>query len=285
MATLEANNGEINENILIKHMVGRSIDNIYPSRDKKPEKEVVFEVKNWTAYDRVRERKILDNVNIKLYKGEILGITGLMGAGRTEFALSVFGNTAGYDIDGEIFIKGNSVKFSHPSKAIEAGLAYVTEDRKGNGLILIQDVKSNITIANLKQILNYGVIDTNAEIRDAREYVDSLDIRTPSIEQKVLYLSGGNQQKVSLAKWLYVRPDVMILDEPTRGIDVGAKFEIFMIMNKLVEQGMSIIMISSELPEILGTTDRIYVVSDGRITGELPTEEADQEIVMRYATM
>jgi putative multiple sugar transport system ATP-binding protein len=150
---------------------------------------------------------------------------------------------------------------------------------------LIQDVKSNITIANLKQILNYGVIDTNAEIRDAREYVDSLDIRTPSIEQKVLYLSGGNQQKVSLAKWLYVRPDVMILDEPTRGIDVGAKFEIFMIMNKLVEQGMSIIMISSELPEILGTTDRIYVVSDGRITGELPTEEADQEIVMRYATM
>lgn len=285
VATLAANNREINENILIKHMVGRSIDNIYPSRDKKPEKEVVFEVKNWTAYDRVRERKILDNVNIKLYKGEILGITGLMGAGRTEFALSVFGNTAGYDIDGEIFIKGNSVKFSHPSKAIEAGLAYVTEDRKGNGLILIQDVKSNITIANLKRILNYGVIDTNAEIRDAREYVDSLDIRTPSIEQKVLYLSGGNQQKVSLAKWLYVRPDVMILDEPTRGIDVGAKFEIFTIMNKLVEQGMSIIMISSELPEILGTTDRIYVVSDGRITGELPTEEADQEIVMRYATM
>lgn len=283
--TLEANNGEINENILIKHMVGRSIENIYPTRDKKPHKEVVFEVKNWNAYDRVRERKILDSVNIKLYKGEILGITGLMGAGRTEFALSVFGNTANYDIDGEIFIKGNPAKFSHPSKAIEAGLAYVTEDRKGDGLILIQDVKSNITIANLERIINYGVIDANAEIRDAREYVDSLDIRTPSIEQKVLYLSGGNQQKVSLAKWLYVRPDVMILDEPTRGIDVGAKFEIFTIMNKLVEQGMSIIMISSELPEILGMTDRIYVVSDGRITGELPTEEADQEIVMRYATM
>jgi putative multiple sugar transport system ATP-binding protein len=285
VTTLEANNGEINENVLIKHMVGRSIENIYPGRDKKPQKELVFEVKNWNAYDRVRERKILDNVNIKLYKGEILGITGLMGAGRTEFALSVFGNTAGYDIDGEIFIKGNPVNFSHPNKAIEAGLAYVTEDRKGDGLILIQDVKSNITIANLRRILKYGVIDANAEIRDAREYVDSLDIRTPSIEQKVLYLSGGNQQKVSLAKWLYVRPDVMILDEPTRGIDVGAKFEIFTIMNKLVEQGMSIIMISSELPEILGMTDRIYVVSDGRITGELPTEEADQEIVMRYATM
>ena len=283
--TLDADNGEINENVLIKHMVGRSIENIYPDREKKPGEEVVFEVRNWNAYDPTRGRKILDNVNIKLKKGEILGITGLMGAGRTEFALSIFGNTADYDIDGEILIKGNPVKLSHPHKAIDAGLAYVTEDRKGDGLILIQDVKSNITIANLERILNYGVIDANAEIKDAREYVDSLDIRTPSIEQKVLYLSGGNQQKVSLAKWLYVRPDVMILDEPTRGIDVGAKFEIFTIMNRLVEEGMSIIMISSELPEILGMTDRIYVVSDGRITGELPTEAADQEIVMRYATM
>jgi len=283
--TLDDKNGEINENVLIKHMVGRSIENIYPDREKKPRDEVVFEVRNWNAYDRVRERKILDNVNIKLNKGEILGITGLMGAGRTELALSIFGNTADYDIDGEIYIKGEHAKFSHPSKAIAAGLAYVTEDRKGDGLILIQDVKSNITIANLRRILHYGVIDANAEIKDAREYVDSLDIRTPSIEQKVLYLSGGNQQKVSLAKWLYVRPDIMILDEPTRGIDVGAKFEIFTIMNKLVEQGMSIIMISSELPEILGMTDRIYVVSAGRITGELPTKEADQETVMRYATM
>jgi putative multiple sugar transport system ATP-binding protein len=283
--TLDADNGEINENVLIKHMVGRSIENIYPDREKKPGEEVVFEVRNWNAYDPTRGRKILDNVNIKLKKGEILGITGLMGAGRTEFALSIFGNTADYDIDGEILIKGNPVKLSHPHKAIDAGLAYVTEDRKGDGLILIQDVKSNITIANLERILNYGVIDANAEIKDAREYVDSLDIRTPSIEQKVLYLSGGNQQKVSLAKWLYVRPDVMILDEPTRGIDVGAKFEIFTIMNRLVEEGMSIIMISSELPEILGMTDRIYVVSDGRITGELPTEDADQETVMRYATM
>jgi putative multiple sugar transport system ATP-binding protein len=283
--TLDADNGEINENVLIKHMVGRSIENIYPDREKKPGEEVVFEVRNWNAYDPTRGRKMLDNVNIKLKKGEILGITGLMGAGRTEFALSIFGNTADYDIDGEILIKGNPVKLSHPHKAIDAGLAYVTEDRKGDGLILIQDVKSNITIANLERILNYGVIDANAEIKDAREYVDSLDIRTPSIEQKVLYLSGGNQQKVSLAKWLYVRPDVMILDEPTRGIDVGAKFEIFTIMNRLVEEGMSIIMISSELPEILGMTDRIYVVSDGRITGELPTEDADQETVMRYATM
>ena len=248
--------------------------------------DVIFEVKNWNAFDPFRQRKILENVNIKLRKGEIIGITGLMGAGRTEFALSLFGNTPGYRVDGEIILRGEPTKFSHPGNAIKSGFAYVTEDRKANGLILIQDVKSNITIANLKRILNYGmVIDENAEIKDARNYTASLDIKTPSIEQKVLYLSGGNQQKVSLAKWLYVAPEVMIMDEPTRGIDVGAKFEIFKIMNELVEQGMSIIMISSELPEILGMTDRIYVLSSGKITGELNTEDADQEMVMRYATM
>jgi len=264
--TLDAHNGEVNEDALIKNMVGRSIENIYPSREKKPLGEVIFEVRNWSAYDPGRERQLLQDVNFNLKKGEIVGITGLMGAGRTELALSLFGNPVHYQIKGEMLLEGKPV-------------------RKGNGLILIQDVKNNITIANLKRILNYGVIDTNAEIRDAQEYTDSLAIKTPSIEQKVLNLSGGNQQKVSLAKWLYVKPDVMILDEPTRGIDVGAKYEIFTIMNKLVEQGMSIIMISSELPEILGMTDRIYVVSEGRITGELNTEDADQEIVMRCATM
>jgi len=282
---LNANNGEVNEDVLIKHMVGRSIENIYPARQQKPQDEIIFEVRNWNAYDPVRERKILENVSIKLKKGEILGITGLMGAGRTELALSLFGNPDGYQIDGEMLLRGKPIRFSHPQDAIKAGFVYATEDRKGDGLILIQDVKSNITIANLRRILNYGLIDANAEIRDAREYVDSLDVRTPSIEQKVLFLSGGNQQKVSLAKCLYVQPEIMILDEPTRGIDVGAKFEIFTIMNRLVEQGMSIIMISSELPEILGMTDRIYVVSSGRITGELATSVADQESVMRYATL
>lgn len=283
--TLNGHNGEINEDVLIKNMVGRSIDNIYPGRKKNPHGEVIFEIRNWNAYDPKRERDILKGVNINLKKGEVVGITGLMGAGRTELALSMFGNPGGYRINGEMYLWGKPVKFSHPSQAINSGLAYVTEDRKGDGLILIQDVKTNITIANLKRILNYGLIDTNAEIKDAREYADSLDIRTPSIEQKVLYLSGGNQQKVSLAKWLYVKPDVMILDEPTRGIDVGAKFEIFTIMNRLVDEGMSIIMISSELPEILSMTDRIYVVSSGRITAELNSEDADQETIMRYATM
>jgi putative multiple sugar transport system ATP-binding protein len=284
--TLDNNNGEVNEDILIKHMVGRSIENIYPDREKKPIGEVIFEVRNWSAYDPRVERKLLKDVNIKLKKGEILGITGLMGAGRTELARSLFGNTDGYQTEGEMLLHGKPVNFSTPHHAIEAGLAYVTEDRKGDGLILIQDVKTNITIANLKRILVNGlVINENSEIRDAREFRESLDIRTPSINQKVLYLSGGNQQKVSLAKWLYVQPELMILDEPTRGIDVGAKFEIFTIMNQLVEQGMSIIMISSELPEILGMTDRIYVISEGVVTGELLTEEADQETVMRYATM
>ena len=284
--TLDNHNGEVNEDVLIKHMVGRSIENIYPERKKKPFGEVIFEVRNWSAYDPFRQRMILQDVNLKLRKGEIIGITGLMGAGRTELALSLFGNTPGYKVEGDILLKGETAKLTHPSTAIKSGFAYVTEDRKGDGLILIQDVKSNITIANLRRILKSSlIIDQNAEIKDAREYTTSLDIRTPSIEQKVLYLSGGNQQKVSLAKWLYVEPEVMILDEPTRGIDVGAKFEIFKIMNELVERGMSIIMISSELPEILGMTDRIYVLSSGKITGELDTKDADQETVMRYATM
>lgn len=282
--TLDSENGEIQEDVLIKHMVGRSIDNFYPAREKQHTDEVIFEIRNWNAYDPHLSRKILENVNINLKKGEVIGITGLMGAGRTELALSLFGNPVGYNIDGEMLLRGEPIKFSHPHQAIESGMAYVTEDRKGNGLILIHDVRKNITIANLKRILNYGVIDTNAEIKDAREYTDNLDIKTPSIEQKVIYLSGGNQQKVSLAKWLYVRPDVMILDEPTRGIDVGAKVEIFTIMRKLVDEGMSIIMISSELPEILSMSDRIYVMSSGRITGELLAEDADQEKIMRFAT-
>lgn len=282
--TLDASNDEINRDVLIKNMVGRSIENIYPEREKKEPGEVIFEIRDWNAYDPNLGREILKDINIKVRKGEVVGITGLMGAGRTELALSLFGNAARYNLRGEMILKGNQVKFSHPKKAIKSGLAYVTEDRKGDGLILIQDVKTNITIANLERILRYGVINANVEIKDARDYSDSLNIKTPSIEQKVVYLSGGNQQKVSLAKWLYVRPDIMILDEPTRGIDVGAKFEIFTIMNQLVKEGMSIIMISSELPEILSMTDRIYVISDGRVTGELETKNADQEAIMSLAT-
>ncbi len=285
ICTLSAARGEITENALIKHMVGREIDNIYPRRDHVRSDEVVLEVKNWSAFDPARERDILEDNNFVVKKGEIVGFSGLMGSGRTELALSIFGNPEGYHVKGEMYLHGEAKQFKHPHEAIEAGVAYVSEDRKKNGLILIQDVMHNITLANLQEIANRGVVDENAEIKIANEYKVSLNIKTPSIEQKVLNLSGGNQQKVSLAKWLFVKPDVLILDEPTRGIDVGAKFEIYTIMNRLVEQGMSIIMISSELPEILGMSDRVYVVSAGKITGELPVEEATQEKIMHLATM
>jgi putative multiple sugar transport system ATP-binding protein len=217
-------------------------------------------------------------------KGEIIGLAGLMGSGRTELALSLFGNPDGYRISGELAIKGKARHFTHPQDAIAAGLAYVTEDRKGDGLILIQDIKQNITLANLKAIAHRSVVDSNLEIQRATEYKNTLNIKTPSVEQKVGNLSGGNQQKVSVAKWLFVTPEILILDEPTRGIDVGAKYEIYTIMNRLIEQGMSIIMISSELPEILGMSDRVYIVSAGRISGELSIEEASQEKIMQLAT-
>jgi putative multiple sugar transport system ATP-binding protein len=226
----------------------------------------------------------LTDINLNLKEGEIIGLAGLMGSGRTELALSLFGNPMGYEISGEVIVKGDQKKINHPKQAINSGIAYVTENRKENGLILIQDVKQNITLANLNKISKRGVVDNNQEVTFANEYRANLDIKTPSIEQLVLNLSGGNQQKVSVAKWLFVSPEILILDEPTRGIDVGAKYEIYTIMNKLVEEGMSIIMISSELPEILGMSDRIYIVSSGKISGELPIEDASQEKIMHLAT-
>ncbi len=246
--------------------------------------EIVLQVKNWSAYDPAVGRDILKDINFNVKKGEIVGIAGLMGSGRTELALSLFGNPKGYKIKGDVFVEGKKQHFGHPHDAIQAGLAYATEDRKAAGLILIQDVKHNTTLANLQEIARRGIVDGNAEIKIAEEYRRSLNIKTPSIEQKVGNLSGGNQQKVSIAKWLFVKPSLLILDEPTRGIDVGAKYEIYTIMAKLVQEGMSIIMISSELPEVLGMSDRVYVVSAGRITGELPIEESSQERIMQLAT-
>lgn len=285
ICTLEAQNGEVSENALIKYMVGREIDNIYPKRENRQIGEVVLNVENWNAYDPTLGRSILKDINFHVKKGEIVGFAGLMGSGRTELALSIFGNPDGYQISGEISVLGNRKRFMHPQDAINAGVAYVTEDRKGDGLILIQDVKQNITIANIKEIANRGVVNKNSEVKVANEYKVSLNIKTPSIEQKVSNLSGGNQQKVSLGKWLFVKPNLLILDEPTRGIDVGAKYEIYTIMTRLVEQGMSIIMISSELPEILGMSDRIYVVSSGKIAGELAILDATQEKIMHMATI
>lgn len=284
VATLDAKKGEVTEARLIKHMVGRELGNIYPRRTHQRSDEVVLDVRNWSAYSPSLGRQVLKNISFHLKKGEIVGFAGLMGSGRTELALSIFGNAARYQITGEMFLRGKKVQFHHPEEAIRAGIAYVTEDRKGNGLILIQDVKQNITLANLREIAERNIVNRNAEIKVAHEYRTSLNIKTPSVEQKVVNLSGGNQQKVSVAKWLFVKPDILILDEPTRGIDVGAKFEIYTIMTRLVEQGMSIIMISSELPEILGMSDRIYILSSGRLSGELPIEEATQEKIMQLAT-
>ncbi len=284
ICTLDAHKGEVSEGALIKHMVGREMDNIYPARSNAISDEVVLETKNWQAYSPKLGRQVLKGVDIRLRKGEIIGFAGLMGSGRTEFARSIFGNPDGYKLDGELLVKGKKQRFSNPKEAIDSGLAYATEDRKGNGLILIQDVRENISIAHIGSLTSGLVIDKNAEIKVANEYRDSLMIKTPSIEQKVGNLSGGNQQKVSVAKWLFVKPDVLILDEPTRGIDVGAKYEIYTIMNKLVAQGMSIIMISSELPEVLGMSDRVYVIAGGKTVGEMPVSEATQEKIMALAT-
>jgi len=282
--TLDAHKGEVSEGSLIKHMVGREIDDIYPKRGHVRSEEVVLEVKGWCANELGNGRAVLKDMNFTLKKGEIIGFAGLMGSGRTELARSIFGNPDHYTMQGEMRVKGKKNHLTHPREAIAAGIAYASEDRKGNGLILIQDVRQNITLANLKAISHRNVVDANAEVKVANEYKTALAIKTPSIEQIVGNLSGGNQQKVSVAKWLFVNPDVLILDEPTRGIDVGAKYEIYTIMNKLVEKGMSIIMISSELPEVLGMSDRVYVVSSGRIAGELPIAEATQEKIMQMAT-
>nr|WP_308743441.1 ATP-binding cassette domain-containing protein [uncultured Anaerocolumna sp.] len=285
ICSMDAHTQDITEQEIIKYMVGREIENIYPKRENIKVGDVCLDIKNWSVYDPVHGREILHDININVRKGEIVGIAGLMGAGRTELALSLFGNVPGYKITrGEMLIDGESMTFKHPKDVMKAGLAYASEDRKKDGLILIQDIKYNTTIANLEKITNGIVINENEEIRISKDFGESINIKAPSIKQKVSNLSGGNQQKVSLAKWLFVEPKVLILDEPTRGIDVGAKFEIYTLMNQLVEQGMSIIMISSELLEVLGMSDRLYVMSHGKITGELSAEEATEQKVMTMAT-
>ena len=284
ICSMDATERKIEEAEIIKHMVGREMDNIYPKREKHGFGDIALELKDWTVFDHSKNREILHHVNINVRKGEIVGIQGLMGAGRTELAHSIFGNPSGYKITGgEFYMEGEKVRFKHPRDAIKKGLAYVSEDRKGNGLILMQDIRYNISLANLEELVDRISINENEEINIANDYKNSINIKAPSIEQKVGNLSGGNQQKVQIAKWMFAKPKVLILDEPTRGIDVGAKFEIYSLMNKLVDQGMSIIMISSELPEVLGMSDRLYVMSEGTITGELTAEEATEEKVMAMA--
>jgi len=284
ICTLDASNGEVSENVIIKNMVGREIEDIFPKRLDQKIGETILELSDWTAYDTQLGRNVVKNVQLNVKKGEIIGIAGLMGSGRTELALSIFGNPKSYKMQGKMKMYGETKVLKHTSEAIKAGIAYVTEDRKGDGLFLLQDIKSNVSAAHLKGISTNGILNLNEEVKVGKEYKDSLYIKASSLEQIVGKLSGGNQQKVSLGKWLFTGPKILILDEPTRGIDVGAKFEIYTIMNELIKEGMSIIMISSELGEVLGMSDRIYVMAEGSIKGELTADEATQETIMELAT-
>ena len=272
---------ELTEDRIVTSMVGRALDDRYPPRDPKIG-EVVFEVKNWSVYHPLHsDRQVIKNVSLNVRKGEVVGIAGLMGSGRTEFAMSLFGRSYGRRITGEAFLHGKKLDLSTVGRAVEQGVAYVTEDRKTYGLNLIDQIKHNITIANLEGVSRHAVIDDLRELDVANDYRARTNIRSPSVYQKVGNLSGGNQQKVVLSKWLFANPEVLILDEPTRGIDVGAKYEIYTIIGKLAAEGKAIIVISSEMPELLGISDRIYVMNEGRFVGEMPAAEATQEKIMR----
>ena len=273
---------ELSEERIIKGMVGREMTNRYPAREHNIG-DVALEVKNWTVYHPVyANRKMVDNVSINVRHGEVVGFAGLIGAGRTELAMSVFGRAYGTKISGEVLLNGKPVHLKDIPHAIEAGLAYVTEDRKGDGLILTDSIKHNTTLARPAFISKKGVIDKDMEKNKAEEIRYKLGVKTPSVEQNVGNLSGGNQQKVLVGKWIFAQPDVLMMDEPTRGVDVGAKYEIYQIINDLVSQGKAVMMISSELPELLGMCDRIYVMNEGRLIAELKAEDASQEIIMSY---
>ncbi|HEX6957323.1 MAG TPA: multiple monosaccharide ABC transporter ATP-binding protein [Ferrovibrio sp.] len=274
--------GEVDEDRIIRGMVGRDMAHRYPPREGVRIGETLFEVRNWTVrHPTHAQRVVVDGVNLSVRRGEVVGIAGLLGAGRTEFAMSVFGGSYGQGISGEARICGKPVELSSVSKAIKAGLAYATEDRKSFGLILEEDVRSNITLASLEKVSETGVISAPRERRVAEGFRSRLNIRCPSVAQAAVNLSGGNQQKVVLSKWLFADPEVLILDEPTRGIDVGAKYEIYSIINELAREGKGVIMISSEMPELLGMCDRIYVMNRGRMVAEFTRGEASQEAIMR----
>jgi putative multiple sugar transport system ATP-binding protein len=280
--TMDNPNHDIDEERIIRGMVGRELSSRYPEREHNISDEVLFEAKNWTVYHPVYTEKCVDNnVSFNVHRGEIVGFSGLQGAGRTELAMSLFGKSYGSKISGEEYIRGEQVQLKNERDAIKHGLAYVTEDRKVNGLILSETIARNTTLANMEAISDKrGIVNVQEENRVAQQYVEAMRTKTPSIQQAVGNLSGGNQQKVLLSKWMFAEPDVLILDEPTRGIDVGAKYEIYGIMNDMVSQGKAVIMISSELPELLGMCDRIYVMNEGKIVAEFPVAEATQEKIM-----
>lgn len=274
---------KMDKETMIGLMVGRELKNMFP---RVPHKrgELSFEIRNYSVkHPDIPGKMLLDNINLKAYKGEILGISGLMGAGRTELFTSIFG-AFGEPATGEVFIEGKKVEINNPIDALKNGLFLLTEDRKKLGLNLLMSVKENTTLASLKKVSRFGILDNNKEVYETNKYVDKIKIKTPGVEVPVSTLSGGNQQKVVISKALMTDPKIIVLDEPTRGIDVGAKYEIYKLMNQLIEEGVTIIMISSEMEEILGMSDRILIMSNGRISGEFDISEATQEKLMKAST-
>ena len=271
----------VTENELVRHMVGREMSNRYPEKHHAPEEAVSFEIRDWCVHHpEYPDKMVIKHANIKLRKGEVVGLAGLMGAGRTELAMSVFGKSYGCHISGEVYKDGEKIDTSTVSKAIQNGIAYLSEDRKQYGLILDQTISKNISLANLRRITRGGVMDLNKEIKETGENAKRFGVKCATIFQNAGSLSGGNQQKVVLAKWMFNRPDVLLLDEPTRGIDVGAKYDIYCIINELAAEGKCVLVISSELPELLGICDRIYVMNEGEIRCDVPAAEATQESLM-----
>ncbi|MFB9376368.1 multiple monosaccharide ABC transporter ATP-binding protein [Kineococcus gynurae] len=281
--TLDMRADAVTEERIIRGMVGRDLDSRFPERESHPGEEVL-RIENWTVEHPVQDRRVVDGASLDVRAGEVVGIAGLMGAGRTELAMSVFGRSYGRYVEGQIFKRGKPIQARSVREAVKHGLAYATEDRKKYGLNLIDDIKRNVSAAALGKLTSGGFVNANEEIRVAEESKRSMNIKAPTVAAITGKLSGGNQQKVVLSKWIYSDPDVLILDEPTRGIDVGAKYEIYTIINRLVAGGKAVIVISSELPELLGICDRIYALSAGRITGQLPIAEATQESLMTLMT-
>lgn len=281
--TLSQGTDEVTEERIIRGMVGREMVNRYPQRERHISDQVGLEVEHWTVYHPLySDRMVVDDVHLTVRRGEVVGVAGLIGAGRTELAMSIFGKAYGTKITGTLKKDGKQLRLDNIAQAIRHGLAYITEDRKGNGLVLTNSIKHNITLAHPQAISRRGILDKDRELHGVEEYRHKLGIKCPTVEQYVGNLSGGNQQKVLVGKWMFAQPEIMILDEPTRGVDVGAKYEIYQIINELVSQGKSILLISSELPEILGMCDRIYVMCEGKMIAELTREEASQEIIMNH---
>ncbi|WP_226626702.1 multiple monosaccharide ABC transporter ATP-binding protein [Alloyangia pacifica] len=279
VSELDASQG-LSEDQIVRDMVGRDMSQRYPDRERRAG-EVVMAVKDWNVWHPEHaERQVIKNINFNVRAGEVVGIAGVMGSGRTELAMSIFGQSWGRNISGEVSLHGTPIDVSKVDRAIANGLAYVTEDRKSLGLILDESIRFNTTLSNLGGVSDKGVLNEAEETEVAERYRKALATRTPTVMQQVGNLSGGNQQKVVLAKWLFTEPEVLILDEPTRGIDVGAKYEIYSIINELSAEGKAVVMISSEMPELLGMCDRIYVMNEGAFVGELSAEEASQERIM-----